>query len=467
MMLTVYLRYQRGLTGTKIVCAEGDCGACTVLRVFPMTRVAKTLQFEAINACIITMAQLDGSHLVTIEALASEHSLSAVQEAVVRNHGAQCGFCTPGMVMALTGFFQKDRPELSEQLVKNHLTGNLCRCTGYTSLLTAAQSVDPKQVPLLNPRYLQARALTDTKDVTKIPLHIKTEAHEFLAPVSLKDAVSLRKKNGSLRLISSGTDLGVQVNKGAAIPAALLSLHLIPELYKITSLGGRVRVGARVNLSELRRYCAQKIPEFASFLDIFASPQIKNLATLVGNIANASPIGDTLPFLLVTEGIVHLVGGTKPRDLAMLDLYSGYRQLTLKPREFISHVSFKIPQQQDCLRLYKVSQRKDLDISAVNCAFLFQTTGSDHKAAAKIKTARIAYGGVAANVQRCEEAEAYLLGKTLTEETQGKALELIQAALSPQTDLRGSLAYRRVMIESLFRRYCGELWQRDDRHAAT
>ncbi|MFW7381943.1 MAG: xanthine dehydrogenase small subunit [Oligoflexus sp.] len=463
LMLADYLRDTRGLTGTKIVCAEGDCGACTVLRAYP--RLRGRMEFEAINSCVITMAQLDGSHLVTVEGLAQEGQLSPIQEAVVQCHGTQCGYCTPGFAMAMTGLFQRPRPQLSSQLVKNHLTGNLCRCTGYSSLIDAALSIDSQQVPSLNERYLPKTLVKETQKTLQLPLHIKTADRQFMAPVDIKGAVQMRRRFTDARLISAATDVGVQINKGKAAPKQWLSLHLIPELYTISSKQGRVHVGARVSLAALRRYLEKKLPELANFIDIFASPQIKSVATLIGNIANASPIGDTLPFMLVADGLVHVVGGRKPRDIPMSELYTGYRQLALKAGEWISHASFRLPTKAESLRLYKVSQRKDLDIATVNCAFLFQLGKKKGSTEPFVKAARLAFGGMGPTVLRCEEAEAFLADKSLTDETMEEALHLMQQQLSPLSDLRGSAAYRRVLVESLFRKYCQELRQGRQNHA--
>lgn len=465
LMLADYLRYEQGLTGTKIVCAEGDCGACTVLRALPRTGQRGPFEFEAINACVITMAQLDGSHLVTVEGLTIDGQLSAVQEAVVQCHGTQCGYCTPGFAMALTGLFQRPRPQLDAQQVKNYLTGNLCRCTGYSSLIESALSLDSSKIPSLIERYLPKNLIKETQKSMLMPLHIKCGEKEFVAPVDTKGAIKLRRRSSEVRILSAATDVGVQINKGKTTPKQWLSLHLIPELYQIKSSQGRVHVGARVSLAELRRYCSKRLPELANFIDIFASPQIKTVATLIGNIANASPIGDTLPFMLVADGVVHVMGGNKPRDIPMSKLYTGYRQLSLKDGEMISHASFRLPTKTEFLRLFKVSQRKDLDIATVNCAFLFQVNSKKGRPDPIIKSARIAYGGMGATVLRCEQAEAFLVGKSLSDDTLQEALQFIQNQFSPLSDLRGTASYRRVLVENLFRRYCHELRQGSWNHA--
>lgn len=451
LMFADYLRYERGLVGTKIVCAEGDCGACTVLRA--SFRNGRISAFEAINSCIITVAQLDGSHLVTVEGLKQGTELSPVQTAMVSCHASQCGYCTPGFAMALTACLQKGKAD--EQSIKNALTGNLCRCTGYSPLIRAGLEADATRLVPLEERYITAASLKDLKAQSAIPLLLRAGDREFHAPAALDEALRLLRKIPDMRLVAAATDLGVQINKGKAQPTSFLSLHLISELAKIQKSKTRLRFGARVSLSEVRRASEESLPEFARFLNIFASPQIKNIGTLVGNIANASPIGDTLPFLMVADAVVHVVSARGKRDIPMAGLYSGYRSLTLKAAELIHSVSVRVPSAEEHLRIYKVSQRKDLDISAVNSAFLCRLKAS--ASGPVIEDARIAYGGVAATVLRFPAVEAFLKGKALSHETIDTAAALIQREINPLSDVRGSAAYRRTVVDGLFRRYCEEV----------
>lgn len=453
LMLADYLRYERGLVGTKIVCAEGDCGACTVLRA--NVRKGKASDFESINSCIVTVAQLDGSHLVTVEGLQQGGELSPVQRSMVSCHAAQCGYCTPGFAMAITACVQKAEGNLDEQKLKNALTGNLCRCTGYSPLIQAGLKADVSRMVPLEERYISETSLKDLKKQSALSLGIKTDDYEVYAPTTMDEALRLYRKFPNLRLMGAATDLGVQMNKGKSQAQKFLSLHLIHELYEIKKTKTRLRFGARVSLSEVRRASEEKQPEFARFLNIFASPQIKNIGTLVGNVANASPIGDTLPFLMVADALVHVVSSRGERDIPMTELYAGYRKLTLKPGEIIHSVSFRVLKDEEHLRIYKVSQRKDLDISAVNSAFLCRVKTSPE--GPRIAEARIAYGGVAATVLRFPEVESFLEGKALSLDTIDQAAELLQSQIRPLSDVRGSAAYRRAIVDGLFRRYCEEI----------
>jgi len=457
LMLADYLRYEAGLVGTKIVCAEGDCGACSVLRASAL--LPGQTGFEPINACIITMAQLDGTQLITIEGVETGNHINPVQTAVVTCHGSQCGYCTPGFVMTLTALCQKNQ-NLDEQRVKNALTGNLCRCTGYAPLIQAALTVHSSEMPSLDTAFHRPEVHETLTALTAAPLHLVNGSFEFFAPTTLESALNIRKANPSIRLISSATDLGVQINKGLLPVEKYLSLHLIPELYAHRIEGQRLYFGARVSLSEVRRACESLIPEFMHFLDIFASPQIKNIATLVGNVANASPIGDSIPFLMVSDAVVDIIGPGQRRQLPLTELYAGYRHLALGSDEMIIGISFRIPETFEHLRIYKVSQRKDLDISTVNGAFLFHVD----KISGAIVKASIALGGIAPTVLRMSRAEAFLNGKTLDAAVVEKTLEIIQDDIKPLSDLRGSAAYRRTLVDGLFRKYCDELQMTETTH---
>lgn len=455
MMLADFLRYQMKLTGTKIVCAEGDCGACTVL-CYRHSESAQSV-FLPQNACIITVAQLDGCHILTVEALTENGSLSAIQQAIVAAHGSQCGFCTPGFVMAMSAIFQTPHKPLCEQKVKNCLTGNLCRCTGYQSLIDAALAV-PHSIKPLFERFSTAETDGALREAVAMPVHLVHDKYTMVAPLSLTDAHHWLKTLPAARVLAGATDFGVALNKGKAALCPMVSLHLIKELYDVIEENGRIMVGARVTLNSLRRFSKTLIPELASFLNIFGSPQIKNAATLVGNIANGSPIGDTLPFLMVCDGQVHVWGEQGERVMAMADVYRGYKTLALKPHEFISHASFAIPKKSHKLRLDKASQRKDLDISTVNSAFCFELDD----VSSTVKEARIAFGGVQATVVRLKKTEVFLQGKVLSPHTIERASVILQKEVAPLSDLRGTSGYRRVLADGLFRRYCHQVKGNED-----
>lgn len=455
-MLANWLRRERELTGTKIVCAEGDCGACTVQQAFPHAR--NFSGFQAVNSCIKLVGQMDGSSLVTIEGIQNGVVLSPVQEAMKSCHGSQCGYCTPGFVMAMASVIE-EKKSLTAKQAMNCLTGNLCRCTGYQPIIEAAATATYSAPHSLASRYLSKDLRQILAKTAKSTLRIDTGTKIFFAPASLKEALRFLnkyKKGPAVRIVSSATDLGVQYNKGRPIPDLLLSLHLIPDLQAVTKTAGRITVGARVTLTELRHSILDTNPEFAMMLNVFASPQIKNTATLVGNVANGSPIGDTMPYLMIADAFVHTaaLSGSKitRRKIPLTEFYLGYRTLALQPGELITAVSFATNEKDTLTKIYKAAARKDLDISAVCGAFQWDLK-QDKNGLPVITKARIALGGVAATTIRCAQTEAFLAGKPLTLETIDTAAEHLSRAIRPLDDLRGSAAYRHVLAKNMLKRF--------------
>ena len=455
MMLAEWLRKRALRPGTKIVCAEGDCGACTVLRAFKSKSTPGKLSFLPINSCITTVAQMDGSHIVTVEGLAQNGKLSPVQNAMRSCHGSQCGYCTPGFVMALTGATEVHKT-LDRKTAANYLTGNLCRCTGYAPILDAAEAIKPDPSFHVASRYLTTKNMNELKAATKKPVEFKdSQGRTFSAPSTLAAACKFLKQKKGARLIAAATDLGVQTNKGRPLPEALLSLQNIDELYVLKATKASLKLGARVTLSQLRKATAEKFPELSRFLDIFASPQIKNSATLVGNLANASPIGDTLPMLLSTDAVIHTAywgsGKLVRRKIPATEFFLGYKKLALKPYELICGVEIPLGQNIKNLRLYKSSQRKDLDISAVGAAFRIVTDKSG-----KVREAALALGGVAATPIRLPKVEAVLLGQPLSAPVLAHGLRQMHESIKPLSDVRGTAAFRQVLAGNMFKMYVND-----------
>lgn len=442
-----YLRYGQTLTGTKIVCAEGDCGACSILKAFPNQN--GEFSFSAVNSCISPLYLYDGSHVITIEGLKNENGLHPVQEAMVAENGSQCGFCTPGFVVALTAMFE-EKTTTSPQKTKNALTGNLCRCTGYHDIIKAALTVDTNQVKKIKDHYQSKELIENLLAHKKQAVHIRTEERELHIPVELEAA--LPTKDQRTRIVSGATDLGVQFNKEKIELEKVLSLHLIDELYQIGHQDNQISVGAKVTISQFQNFVAQQIPEVDNFLNIFASPQIKNVATLVGNIANASPIADTTPFLMALDTIVDIASSKGRRQIALKDFYRGYKDLDLKDDEIILRILISVPENKRFFKNYKVSQRRDLDISCLNSSFLF------HFDETTINQARVVYGGVGPTTLRLPKMESYLEGKKFCSSTVEGAKKLLLEEISPISDARGSDRFRKTMALNLFDKFFHE-WE--------
>lgn len=441
------LRYELGLTGTKIVCAEGDCGACTVM--FRRHLEPKNENFQSLNSCISTSFLMDMTHVISVEGLAQNNHLTEIQDSMIKNFGGQCGFCTPGFVMSITNLFENTKA-VTEQKVKNYLTGNLCRCTGYQPIINAAMTVDKSKISPLKKHYDYSALSSELNKDSSLPIKITVDEKEFFAPTTLAMAAEYKKAHPQVRLFSGATDLGVQINKGKNPGLQMMSLHLIPELYDLRVENDHAVVGARVNLFSLQKFLEDKSPKFAEFLNIFASPQIKNAATLVGNLANGSPIADTTPFLLTADASVELISTTGVRVVALTDFIKGYKSFDLKEDEFIARIRFKLSKDANKTALFKVSQRRDLDISCVNSSFIFQTKDR------LVEKARIAYGGVGPKAIRLFDVEKLLEGHTLDDNLVNKAKALITQHITPISDLRGSADFRSQVCLDLFDRFVQE-----------
>ncbi|MBA2403347.1 MAG: FAD binding domain-containing protein [Bdellovibrionales bacterium] len=452
MMFADYLRYEKNLSGTKIVCAEGDCGACSVLRYFPHASGTDTNNYLAINSCITVVANLDGSSLVTVDALKDKTELHQAQKAMVQCHGSQCGFCTPGFVMALTGLVEEKiaRKEtvVVAQEAKNCMTGNLCRCTGYQPIIDAALSMDLTQAETVKKRFFTDHQRDMLDENFKTGVALESEDFSYAAPKTIKEALDYLAENPDARIVGAATDLGVVHNKRKITLTKLLSLHLIPELYAMDIKNDEVTIGARVTLAEFRHLIKDKCAELAHYLDVFASPQIKNLATVVGNVANASPIGDTPPALLALNASV-VINGNK--EILLSEFFLAYRKTALKPGEIITGIKFKLPKAEADLKLYKNANRKDLDISSVNLAVHVEWKDKTKKAIQKII---IAVGGVAATPLRLKQTEDFLKTNLDLE----AAIKIMHSEFNPLSDVRATAAYRHVLVENFFRRFfadCG------------
>ncbi len=445
--LSDLLRYELAKTGTKVVCAEGDCGACTVMCRRDQSRSEK---FQSLNSCIKAGILLDGCQIITVEGLEKNGALSEVQESMVRNFGGQCGFCTPGFVMSMTNMYENTEGKITEQKVKNFLTGNLCRCTGYSPIIQAAMDVDRSKLKPMKDQFNTAEIDKALKEDRSKSIFIEWNGKEFFAPVSLAEAAEYKKKHKNARIFSGATDIGVQINKGRDPGSHLMSLHLIKELYEIKEDAESIQVGAKTSLYELEKFVADKAPEFANFLHIFASPQIKNVATLVGNIANGSPIADTTPYLLTADAEVDLYSVNGIRSLPLVEFIQGYKKFDLKDDEIISHIRFKKLDKDAKVGLYKVSQRRDLDISCVNSSFIFVADKG------KIKKARIALGGVGPKTIRLSQLEKHIEGKEINEALSSEVKKMIIDEITPLSDVRGTAEFRKNISLGLYEKFIKE-----------
>lgn len=448
MTLSDYLRYESSLTGTKVVCAEGDCGACTV-NFAASAEMDSALNFKTINSCIAPLFSLDGGFVVTVEGLGKTGKLHPVQESLFKCFGSQCGYCTPGFVCSMVDLVDDSihkNKAITEKRAKNYLTGNLCRCTGYDPILKACTTINLRSVTPLTKKFHDPKVIGALKKISSTPVKIEGDNFEIFLPTTAREALKYKKQNPEARIVAGATDLGVVVNKGRLTYEKVLSLQNISSLWQVDQSKTHFKVGARATLSQLSNLFAEHFPEMENMLHIFASPQIKNSATLIGNVANGSPIADTIPFLMAVGAKIEAQSLTGTRLIPIEKFYLGYKKLNLKRTELILSIHIPKPQKNEFLKLYKASVRKDLDISAVTLASFLKIEN------AEIQEIRLAVGGVGPIVQRLYEIEKKFLGKKAEPKIFKDISEIIEKHVNPISDVRGSKEYRLQLCKNLFKK---------------
>ena len=457
MPLGNFLRNEESLTGTKIVCAEGDCGACTVL-IAKEVGVDGKLSFKSVNSCILPLYLIDGAQVITVEGIAKSEGMNfdlhEVQKKMVDCNGAQCGYCTPGFICAMAGAvekFKSEGKEITEKSAKNYLTGNLCRCTGYQPIIEALTTVDMGKAELLKDRYNDAEWINEMKSINERSVEMQFSDKSIYLPTDLSVALTIKAQDPDVRLIAGSTDIGVVVNKGKLETKKTMALYHIDELKNISHDESYISVGATVTLTEFENYIETHFKEMSRMLHIFASPQIKNQATLVGNVVNASPIADTIPFLMVSDAIVELQSKKGTRSVLMKDFYIGYKKLNMDSSEIVTKIKIPVLVKNEKTKLYKVSMRKDLDISAVTFAARIILDGK------KMTTVKIALGGVAATVVRLTDIESQLNGQDFSEALFKQTSESLGQYIKPLSDLRASSDYRMLVSKNYFVKFAKEI----------
>ena len=442
-----FLRLDRRLVGSKEGCAEGDRGACTVL-VGRLT--GDELVYGTVNACICLLGALDGTHVVTIEHLSPPHGpLHPVQQAMVDFHGSQCGFCTPGIVMSLYGLWMRS-PEPTTRAVEQALQGNLCRCTGYAPIVRAAKAISSygavERDPLQAERAAIKARLRALRDGRRV--EVGEGRDRLIVPASVDDLAEIYAAEPGATLVSGATDVGLWVTKFMRDIGPLVHIADLPELRRIEEGPGALTLGAAVTYTEAAPVIVRRFPQLAELWSRIGGEQIRNQGTVGGNIANGSPIGDTPPPLIALGASITLRRGRERREVKLKNYFIAYGKQDRQPGEFVESVTIPYLPEGERFACYKISKRRDEDISALCGAFRIFVNE-----AGIVGMARIAFGGMAATPKRARAVEAAIVGRPWNEATVEAGVAAFATDFQPITDMRATAEYRLLAAQNLLRRF--------------
>ncbi len=433
-----YLRLNARLTGTKEGCAEGDCGACTVVVGLPQDD--GRMAWRAVNSCLVLVPQVDGLPVITVEGLAQpDGTLHSVQQSLVEADATQCGFCTPGFAMAMFAFAHELKESGGEtrddETIHEALAGNLCRCTGYKPIVEACRTMraDPPGCGL-------------TEKVGEAVSEYRQGTQLYLAPRSIDALVEAKAKHPDAIVLGGGTDLGIRVSKDRETFPVVISTQWVSELRAISETAETLTIGGGVTYTNALPSLDRHFPSFAALVRRIGSRQIRNIGTLAANIANASPIGDTIPCLIALDATIVLRSTRGVRRVQAGDFILSYRKTAMETDEIIEAIEIPLLKDGTTFTTYKLSKRFDQDISTVIGAYRLRVANG------KVAELRAAYGGMAATTARAKHVEAAITGKPWTAETLKNVDGLIAQDFQPMTDHRGTDAYRLRAAANLLRR---------------
>lgn len=442
-----YLRLRERATGTKEGCAEGDCGACTVVLGRPDGQ--GRVSYRPVNACIHLLGMADGAEVVTVEDLAHGDRLHPIQQAFVDNHASQCGFCTPGFVMALFALYHEaPGGPVDRTTVNDAIAGNLCRCTGYKPIVAAAIAASAQRQP---DGFGDAAAVLDGPD-GHTSVFVGNERRFFAAPATIDELSSLYVLHPNATLVGGATDVGLWITKQMRPINQVIHLGRVHGLSGISDTPDAIVIGAATTYQDAWDALSTLDTDVSEVLRRLGSPQVRAVGTIGGNIANGSPIGDTPPLLIALGADIKLRRGAETRTLPLQDFFLDYGKQDRRAGEFVESIRVPKPKSTTAIRAYKISKRFDQDISAVLAAFALDIDGR------KIRSARIAFGGMAGIPKRAKRAEASLAGADLDGPAGWEAaIAALSEDFAPMSDHRASAAYRLQVAKGLLRKALTEV----------
>ncbi|MBI5218403.1 MAG: xanthine dehydrogenase small subunit, partial [Bacteroidia bacterium] len=403
----------------------------------------------AYDSCLIFFPMLHGKQLITVEDLGDSGNLHPVQQAMVDTDGSQCGFCTPGFIMSLFALYKQPSSPTPDD-IQDALTGNLCRCTGYRPITEAAKKICMNRTAdhftQDEPGIIQLLSSIDRKKT----ISVETLSQRYYIPFSLNKALKLKVKYPEALIVNGATDVALRVTKKKELLPVIIDLSHVPELKKIIRKKKSVAFGAGVCMEDIRTEAKKYFPALYSMLSVFGSMQIRNKATLGGNIGSASPIGDTPPVLMAYDAVVVLQSETGKREIKLRDFISGYRTTMIQQDEIITSVIVPKPQKNSIIKSYKVSKRKDLDISTVSGCFNLNLNEKN------VSAVHLFFGGMAAMTKQAVRAEQFLTGQEWTRENVEGAMKLIDEEFTPISDARSGAEARKIMARNLLLKFWSE-----------
>jgi len=444
-----YLRSLPSHKGVKEGCAEGDCGACTVV-VAELDQTEK-LHYKAVNSCLVFLPMIHGNQLIAVENLAikkgNEIQLHPVQQAMVDLNGSQCGYCTPGIIMAMFALY-KNQKTPSRKIIEDALTGNLCRCTGYQPILNAAQ------IACKNGNHdrftkKEKETISLLKKIRKRSIAITALNQKYFQPKTIHEVFELLENHPNATIINGSTDTALKQTKKFELLEVIIDLSAIDELNFYQEKENEFLIGSGLSLENIKSNLNGALLAFTEMLNVFASKQIRNLATLGGNIATASPISDTIPLLMAYKAKIKLRSKTRERNISIEDFIRGYRKTNLQKNEIIHSICIPKPNKQ-IVRFYKISKRKDLDISTVSAGFRLELSDD------KVSDICLAYGGMAEIPKQAKSTEKFLIHKEWSLTNIKKAADILKEEFMPISDARSGAEFRKIAAKNLLIKFYEE-----------